>query len=67
MKAGLANKPFTLGLVTDHRESELISLLRTQTDKLKQFGVVSFEWREKASRGKAIIYNEELIVSADAP
>ncbi len=66
-KAGLVGRPFALGLATETRDGELMKIISGNRETFVKDGAVSFVWREKATRSKAIVCNEELTVSVDTP
>lgn len=67
IRARLIDKPFDLGIVTDKRPSQILDLIESNMDTLKEIGMLSFMWHDDALRSTMKLAGEDLFISICAP
>ncbi|HSH55228.1 MAG TPA: hypothetical protein VK983_00215 [Candidatus Limnocylindrales bacterium] len=69
MRAKLTDKPFELGIVTDKRPSQILTLIHSEKNKaaLKEIGMTDFEWHDDALRSELKVAGENLLFSICRP
>lgn len=67
IRAQLTNKPFDLGILSDKQHSQVLELIESNTDALKEVGMSKLIWHDDALRSSMKLAGEDLLVSICAP
>jgi hypothetical protein len=67
VRARLIDKPFDLGIVTDKRPSQVLALIESNMDTLREIGMSSCIWHDDALRSSLKLAGEDLLISICAP
>lgn len=69
IRAKLVDKPFELGIVTDQRPSQILTLVHSAENEavLKEIGLRKLKWRDDALRSELRLAGEYLLISICSP
>jgi hypothetical protein len=67
VRARLIDKPFDLGIVTDKKPSQILDLVESNVDSLKEIGMSNYTWHDDALRSSMKLAGEDLLISICAP
>lgn len=69
IRAKLTDKPFQIGIVTDKRPSQMLSLVHNKENEalLKEIGITDYKWHDDALRSSLRLCGEELLISICSP
>lgn len=69
LRAKLTDKPFELGIATDIRPSQVLSLVNKEESMavLKEIGMQNYKWHDDALRSYLRVAGENLIISICHP
>lgn len=69
IRAKLTDKPFELGVATDIRPSQVLSLINEKKNisVLKELGMEKYKWHDDALRSNLRLAGENLMISICSP